>query len=376
MSWDARGGEDFLGGQRDGAGGAPRPSLASLIDADLAVRVSAALVDDGRLRAGTLEAAREDFERCSEPAFAAVADFTQLSGEAPKVDVVGHEGFVRQNLSLFAAAAGRIPLTGPLAVSGAGARVARVLGSVEMGAVLGIMAKRVLGQYKVALFAEEGADPSVLYVLPNFLRLEGAEGLPARQFRTWVALHEMTHALQFSGVPWLKGYLEDSIEGLSRALAEGPRDLKGVILSLQRLRKRDAGKKGTGAAEGGLPAALGVLGPDQRRHLESLQALMTVVEGHAEWVVSRVGPRLISCHDRFARLLARRRGSAPGPVRLLQRLIGIEAKLRQYSLGHRFFEQIGREDPEAPMLVFQDPGRLPSPRELRDPAEWLVRVKS
>ena len=143
----------------------------------------------------------------------------------------------------------------------------------------------------------------------------------------WVALHEVTHALQFAGVPWLRPHLPGSSASCSRAVEVDPRcalrlpdaaDLRALV---------DAVREAASSRSS--------LGPEQRAMLDRLQTTMAVIEGHAEHVMDAVGAQVLPDLERLRGALGRRRRDRSGLLRLLERLLGLELKLRQYEQGKR-----------------------------------------
>ena len=125
--------------------------------------------------------------------------------------------------------------------------------------------------------------------------------------------------------------------------------------------------------DGGLASVLAT--PDQRLALDRVAGLMSLLEGHGDVTMDRAGADQIPSADRFGRVLRQRRQQTNGLARLLQRLMGLEAKLAQYEQGERFIEAIEAVGgPTALDTVWEDPARLPTLAEIRDPAGWLARI--
>ncbi|HYZ81828.1 MAG TPA: zinc-dependent metalloprotease [Solirubrobacteraceae bacterium] len=243
--------------------------------------------------------------------------------------------------------------------------------TTEVGVVLGYLAQRVLGQYELVLLdeAEAAAPPRLLFVLPNLGQAMRSFEAQEDEFMTWVALHEVTHAVQFAGVPWLHGHLA----GLIREL------LRSAELRMDAERKL---RWPTGAEIRRLGAALRngdlitiMTSPSERETLDRVQAVMAVIEGHAEHVMDAVAPDLLPSLPKLRAGLDRRRKSQSGMSRLLARLLGLELKLRQYEQGKYFCDAIVRAaGPEALTRVFSGPDALPTLAELSEPTLWLRRM--
>jgi coenzyme F420 biosynthesis associated uncharacterized protein len=243
--------------------------------------------------------------------------------------------------------------------------------SAEVGVVVGYLAQRVLGQYELVLLdeAEPERPPRLLFVLPNLGQAMHAFGAEEREFMTWVALHEVTHAVQFAGVPWLHGHLAGLVRELLQTAElrmENPRRL--------RLPTGEEVRRAFSALRRGDLISI-VTSPGERETLDRVQAVMAVIEGHAEHVMDAVAPDLLPSLPRLRAALDRRRRSQSGLSRLVAKLLGLDLKLRQYEQGKRFCDAIAAErGPEALQQVFSSPEALPSLEELLDPPRWLART--
>lgn len=240
----------------------------------------------------------------------------------------------------------------------------------EVGLVLGYLAKHVLGQYELVLL-DEAVDrpPRLLFVLPNLGQAVQAFGAEEREFMTWVTLHEVTHAVQFAGVPWLHRHVSGLVAELLRSAElriDAPRRLRmptrqQICETAGALRHGDLLSIFTSKAE--------------RETLDRVQAVMAVIEGHAEHVMDAVAPDLLPSLPRLREALDRRRRSQSGLSRLLARLLGLELKLRQYEQGKYFCDAIVRERGTIALHhMFSAPEVLPTLNELRDPRAWLART--
>ena len=293
-----------------------------------------------------------------------------LAGPA-RARVTDRAGWVRANLASFrrlvrplaARLSERMP-TGPVAAIG------RAVAGTEVGALLGWMSTRVLGQYDLLIAEHEDPDQQdlVYYVGPNVLALEKRFGFPPREFRLWLALHEVTHRAQFTGVPWMRGHFLSLVDASLGAVDPDPRRF---VAALRRaVEQMRAGHNPLD--DGGLIALLA--SPEQHQVLKQVQGLMSLLEGHGDITMSRAGAGRVPSADRFARVLQQRR-QAGGAVKAVQKLIGLEAKLRQYEEGERFVRAVeatgGRETFD---VVWRGPEWLPTLDEIRAPETWLDRV--
>ncbi len=248
----------------------------------------------------------------------------------------------------------------------------RALSGAQVGAVLAWLSTRVLGQYDL-LLAEEATDDQdlVYFVGPNVAAVEARYGFAERPFRLWLALHEVTHRCQFTAVPWLRDYFVSLVDEGLAPLTGGPeRILEGLRRAAEEVRAGRNPLEGAGVL--GLVAT-----PEQLAAVERIQALMSLLEGHGDTTMDRAGEAAVPGADRFARVLRERRQQVKGPARLLQQLIGLEAKFRQYEEGEAFIRAV--EDEGGADLfnrVWQGPEWLPSLAEIRAPRDWVARVRA
>ena len=248
--------------------------------------------------------------------------------------------------------------------------VGRTAAGAEMGVVLGWMSGRVLGQYDLLFADGDLPQDAVYYVGQNIVSLERKHGFEPREFRLWIALHELTHPAQFTGVPWLRAHFLDLVE---RSIAIASPDPRQILEALGRMAVEIRSGKNP-LAESGLVGALA--SPAQLETLRSIQGMMSLLEGHGDVTMDRAARELIPNAAHFAKVLRARRESAGGLTKLFQQLIGLEAKLRQYADGARFVREIEKAGgPELLSLAWQAPGNLPSAAEIRAPERWVSRLR-
>lgn len=253
------------------------------------------------------------------------------------------------------------------------------LAAIELGAMLGWVSSRVLGQYDLLVSGETATDvgtdgspsPDAVYlVAPNLAMLEQKFGFDPDQFRFWVTLHELTHRAQFRGVRWMHDHYLGLVQS---ALAAANPDPAHLIESLRTALSDPRGARAR-IDEGGALALVAT--PEQRAALDRIAGLMSLLEGHGDRTMDRAASaeRLPEA-ARFSLVLRERRKRTSGMARVVQRLIGFEAKLNQYAAGARFLEAIETvEGPGAIDLCWQAPEHLPTLQEIRDPGRWLQRV--
>jgi coenzyme F420 biosynthesis associated uncharacterized protein len=317
-----------------------------------------------------------------------VPDFEELTAEAEELvyqatglrsfsgparsRVTDRAGWVRANIASFS----RLlrPLTDKLGERVGDSKlapVARRATGAELGLLLGWMSTRVLGQYDLLIVEDEHPEDQdiVYYVGPNVIALEKRFAFPPREFRLWLALHEVTHRAQFTGVPWLRPHFLSLVE---RSLDTVEPDPKRFIAALRRA--IESSREGRSPLEdGGLMALLA--SPEQSALLQQIGGLMSLLEGHGDVTMDRAGAGRIPSAERFSRVLRQRRQQGNPFAKLLQRLLGFEAKLNQYEQGEKFIAVVEAEGgPELLNRAFTGPELLPSLAEIRDPRSWIDRV--
>lgn len=326
------------------------------------------------------ESLSDDFDQVTRLAEGLVAEETGLvaSTGPAQCRVIDRREWIEANVSNFkvmmgplaermAAATAGIEIHGPAAWVARLARDGtRAVVSIEMGAVLGFVAQRVLGQYDLFL-PEEGAD-AVYYVGANVLSLEKKFEFVPRDFRFWIALHELTHRAQFTGVPWMRPYFVELVDQTFTTADPDPRRLvaalRRVVDSLMKGEDplADAGFAGIFATE------------EQREVLRKVQALMCLLEGHGNVVMDRLGEAYIPQASKMSSTLRARRASN-GLQRFIFRLVGLELKIQQYELGEKFVSSVeAAAGPDAISAAWQSPDTLPTMDEIRNPGAWLQRV--
>jgi coenzyme F420 biosynthesis associated uncharacterized protein len=208
----------------------------------------------------------------------------------------------------------------------------------------------------------------VYYVGGNILALEKRFAFRPRDFRLWIAIHEVTHRAQFTGVPWMKPYYLSLVESSLSSIDPDPRRLVQALA-----RAADEMRNGRNPLDDGGLVAL-IASEEQRGALASVQALMSLLEGHGNSVMNKLGREHVTGQARMARVLQARRQSA-GMAALLQKLVGLESKMRQYEVGEAFVAAVERAaGPRAIDAAWRGPEFLPTVDELSSPNEWLARV--
>jgi coenzyme F420 biosynthesis associated uncharacterized protein len=237
--------------------------------------------------------------------------------------------------------------------------------TAQVGLLLGFLSSRVLGQYDTGplLSPGRGGEPGKVFFLDgNIVSAAGRLSVPVDGLRLWIVLHEMTHALQFEGYPWLRRHLGGLLEGLISPLAER----LGVRQTLGRI----SGNIRTGGRSVEL-----MMSPEQRDSFDRMQATMSVIEGYSDYVMHHVGKGLVPHYDHLKQRMASSRAHRPPFETAVFRLTGLDVKLEQYRLGERFADVVvRRQGMEGLNRVWERPENLPSLEEVRDPGLWMSRL--
>jgi coenzyme F420 biosynthesis associated uncharacterized protein len=344
------------------------------------------------VRADSIEPRAHDFA-------ARVSAYTglELPAELPPLEVVDRPAWIAANLKTMK------PLLDPLTarlggddsggltgiVSGPLRTASGLLFGAQVGALTGVLSQRVLGQYDLALLDTE-VQPRLLLLAPNLEQAARNLGVDRDELVLWVTIHEITHAVQFGGAPWLRehlgGMLRELIDGLQVKL--DPRST-GDGLPEEKSKGRGGGwiprLDGLGINPNQLRELLErarrgellrlTLGDERWQLVEQMQATMSLIEGHAEHTMDAVGAEVLPSLPRLRAALNRRRETRGLPWRVLERLLGLELKLKQYEIGKRFCDAVVQaEGPQALARVWSGPELLPSTAELETPRLWLDRT--
>jgi coenzyme F420 biosynthesis associated uncharacterized protein len=344
------------------------------VDWPTALRVARLVAGRDQIASSYLGASlARDFESVTTEAEDLVAEFTGLRApgraHAAVLDraewVEANIVSMRQMLAPLTERLGERLAQSPIAPIG------RRVAGAELGSLLGYLAQRVLGQYDLLVpDAEPGAPDvdAVYYVGPNILSLEKRFAFRPLDFRRWIAIHEVTHRAQFTGVPWMRDYFLSLVQGSLSIVDPDPAVLLRAVG-----RAADALRAGRNPLDDGGLVGL-FASPEQQVILDRVQGLMSLLEGHGNYVMNELGRRHVNGADRMARVLHTRRQQR-GINRQIQKLLGIEMKMRQYEVGERFVRGIETAAGIGALdAAWRDPSCLPTVAELGDPEGWLARV--
>lgn len=344
--------------------------MAQFVDWDLAAATAGALGKTGpRVTYGEAAEVVADLRRLTDEAAGQVEEYTGLTAAnpAPPVRVVDRRDWADANIAGLRKVVA--PLLSRVAKDRQPSPMVDAVGSrltgVQAGTVLAYLSGKVLGQYEVF----SGEPGQLLLVAPNIVEVERKLEADPRDFRLWVCLHEVTHRTQFTAVPWLRAHFLSEVAAFVDA-GEGPDQMAA--------RARQAvGALADAVRNPDSRASLLdlVQTPAQRAVLDRITALMTLLEGHAEFVMDGVGPEVVPSVETIRAKFNRRRETANPVERLIRRLLGIEAKLRQYAEGRRFVhDAVSRVGMDGFNRVWESPLTLPLLSELTDAPAWIARV--
>ncbi|GAA2943129.1 zinc-dependent metalloprotease [Streptomyces enissocaesilis] len=366
-------------------------SGAEMVDWNLAVATATRLVRPGPdVSRDEARAVVAELRRHAKASEEHVRSFTRMipEGHEPQdtpVLVVDRAGWIKANVAGFREVLR--PLLDKMQErrgSGPGNAVLGAVGGkvtgVEVGMLLSFLASRVLGQYET--FAPPSRElPAgtgggrLLLVAPNIVHVERELEVDPHDFRLWVCLHEETHRTQFTAVPWLRDHLEGEIQSF---LAETEVDPMTVLERLREAAQSLAGGRPEGEAgeDGGRSLVEIVQTPAQREILGRLTAVMSLLEGHADFVMDGVGPDVVPSVAEIREKFQQRRASGASRLDLaLRKLLGLDAKLRQYRDGERFVRAVVEEvGMDGFNRAWTSPNTLPTKAEIAKPADWVARV--
>jgi len=331
----------------------------------------------GGLRTEAVEPLAHDFaERVS------AYSLLETTGELPPLEFVDRPAWIAANLQTMR------PLLTPLTermgeehglLAGPLRSASGLMLGAQVGALTGMLSQRVLGQYDLALL-DPTVAPRLLLLAPNLNQAARNLALDRDELVLWVTIHEITHAVQFSGAPWLRehigGMLRELIDGLQMSVigsvaGPGGGPLGGLLGKLP-----DPGQLRAmlDRARNGELLRL-TLGEDRWELVERMQAAMSLIEGHAEHTMDAVGAEVLPSLPRLRAAMNRRRSNKGLPWRVLERLLGLELKMRQYEVGRRFCDAVvDAGGTQALAQAWCGPASLPQMSELEQPAAWMERV--
>ncbi|MFJ9572291.1 zinc-dependent metalloprotease [Streptomyces sp. DvalAA-19] len=366
---------------------------AEMVDWNLAVATATRLVRPGpEISREDARAVVAELRRHAKASEEHVRAFTRMIPEGTEPEdtpvlVVDRAGWIKANVAGFRELLR--PLLAKMESRRPGGPGGAVLGAVggkvtgvELGMLLSFLASRILGQYETFAPATRELPGSadgggrLLLVAPNIVHVERELDVDPHDFRLWVALHEETHRTQFTGVPWLRDHLQGEIQTFLDETDVDP------MTFLERLREAAQSLSGAGRPEGekgedgGRSLVDVVQTPAQREVLGRLTAVMSLLEGHADYVMDGVGPEVVGSVAEIREKFQKRRAQGAGRLdQALRKLLGLDAKLRQYKDGEKFVRSVVDEvGMDGFNRIWTSPNTLPTKAEIAKPAEWVARV--
>ena len=253
------------------------------------------------------------------------------------------------------------------------AQLSQLAVSSQMGLLLGYLSQRVLGQYDMSLLGREPLSSGKLYfVQQNIQGIESQLGLPTDEFRSWIVLHESTHAHEFEVFPWLRDYMNHILRAYLDCV-------------LQEMRRSPTGG-GVGPAivtrmvdnlRAGRSLLESVMSPRQQRYMGQLQALMSLLEGYSNHVMNEVGQAIMPHFDRIKQRVESRSRERSQTEQLFLKLTGLSMKMDQYRLGEIFVDHVvNARGIEFVNQAYEGPENLPTMDEILHPERWIARMDS
>ena len=351
----------------DHPGDAPGP----FIDWDFARVTAARLASPGpKVNAGEAAGVVAGLRQAALAAHDPVAETSRLTsppGSAP-VLIVDRAGWASANIDsmrelidpVVAKMAAGMPSQSGEGMAAMGGKIT----GAETGALLAFFSSKILGQYDLA----PSGQPRLLLVAPNIVSAEREMGVSPRDFRLWVAMHEETHRVQFTAVPWLREHMIERSRTLALELAPTPSEFAERVQQIAQGLPGAFRPGSTGLAEV-------FLTPEQKGKIAEITAVMSLLEGHADVIMDDVGPSVIPTVAEIREKFTQRRAGLGQLDRLIRRLLGLEAKMRQYADGAVFVRAVvDRVGIDGFNAVWTSPQTLPTAAEMADPQAWVARV--
>lgn len=260
---------------------------------------------------------------------------------APHVVVSDREGWAHGAAAMAESVLGTLGKPAP----GGRVRSIRKAGyGAAVGVALGMISRGILGQFDAF-----SPQPALHLVAPNMLRMARTLPGPDEEFFLWVAVHEQTHAIQYTGIEWMRPTAMELFSSLAGD-ETGVLDVFGNLV------------RGRGGARSG----------QEQDHMSRLTALMTLSEGHADFVSDLVGRKHIPHASHFRRRFLKQRARTSR----LQRLLPMVDKNAQYTVGLTFCRSVERRMGVAGLnRAFESPSTAPTMEELKSPGKWIRRMR-
>ncbi len=352
--------------------------VPALINWQQARTVAVGMNRDERLGPAERASLAVEYRRLVQRGLGPIAEYTgaQLARPFEATVAFDRADWIGANIESFAQLFG--PLEGLNPLHDQTPRIASILwGNVnqtvlsgEVGLLLGYLARRVLGQYDLALLGKEPITEGKLYfVEPNIRQVQRQLGLPRDDFRMWLALHETTHVFEFEAHPWLRAHLNGILEQYFAFLSQDMGKLKdGGLGTLRQFAARArAGGDGNWLER--------LMTTEQRALFSQMQATMAIVEGYSNHVMNVIGRQILPGFDRISEQFAKRQREKSVGEQLFIRLTGLDMKLEQYRLGEEFIDRVvALRSHDFVRQVWDGPEKLPTLDEVKNPERWIARM--
>jgi len=239
--------------------------------------------------------------------------------------------------------------------------------SVQTGVLLGVLARKVLGQYDLSLLAPEPNGGALYFVEPNIDAVQRSLGLDAHDFRLWIALHETTHAYEFEAYPWVREHFNSLLRRFFDTVNQQLQSMSGGLGALvsRIIENMNQGQHWMEALQT----------PAQRQIFNELQALMSLVEGYSNHIMNAIGRQILPNFDEIEQRVEQRKGNRSLAEQLFNRITGMDLKLAQYQQGQHFVDTVVQQRGIAyATKVWERAENLPTMDEIRNPQRWIARM--
>jgi coenzyme F420 biosynthesis associated uncharacterized protein len=351
----------------------PKLTVGRAVDWDFAATVGAKLARPGP--AATDYTQRQVIEQLTEAARSSELPVREVTGliegaEVPEARIVDRIEWIRAATKSMRVMTGGSEKGAEKGGAGPGRIAGRITGA-QTGAVLAFISSGILGQYDP--FGPGGGE--LLLVYPNVIAVERQLRVQPADFRLWVCLHEVTHRVQFRANPWLADHMSQSLAVLTEEAGEDVTEVVGRLAEFVRSRASN-GSEPEPNSTGVIGLLRAVQSEPQRKALDRLLVLGTLLEGHADHVMDAVGPKVVPSVATIRRRFNERRERKQPPLqRVVRALLGFDAKLSQYTRGKAFVDHVVSRVGMAQFnTVWSGPETLPLPTEIDEPQRWIDRV--
>ncbi len=341
---------------------------------DIARQITSAIAQAGPPEVGARGEDLRDFQqacRIAELRITALTSFELLPG-ITQVDMLTRSQWAQLNLDSLAPFIERLSrrLSGqasegpPAPVQALVSTLGPFAMGVQLGLVVGYLSHKTLAQWDFCLPRSQAGR---LYVNhPNITRVERELGVDSKQFRLWIALHEVSHELLFQAVEWARSYLVGLVESYIDAASI---DSAEIVGRMRGLNDPDEVARLMQQPEELFPM---LRSPAQNEFVERIQCFMSVAEGYSEWIVREAGLDMLDQFDKIREGINRRRAERSSAEKMLEKLLGLDLEHEQHRAGERFISKVAHAGQLE--LLWKGPENLPGKIEIAEPAKWLTRL--